>query len=245
MIFVKAEVGTDEIDIVAFLGEMAPLMEQLDLAAMTSVKRGKLLAAANWKHLLDTYGEGYHLATLHPDTLGKTHHTNLMAYDAFGPHWRVAYPAKSMDRLAQLPASEWPPLDPVVYYIFPNTGIVVGSPQPGLEVIEIFNIFPGDVRTTHVDLELYAPASLATAENRPMLSRIRPGGAHRRARGLQRFERRLRKYALGAPGFQVGAWTQRTCPAGHGAKHRSGRRDADRVSGCRLAEPTTGQAVAS
>jgi phenylpropionate dioxygenase-like ring-hydroxylating dioxygenase large terminal subunit len=169
MIFVKVEVSDEEIDIDAFLGSMAPQIEHLDLEAMSAVKRGKLSAKGNWKHLLDTYGEGYHFARLHPDTLGTTHHTNLMAYDAFGPHWRVAYLAKSMDALAQLPVSDWPPLDPAVYYIFPNTAIVVGSPQPGLEVVEIFNIFPNDVRSTQVDLALYAPATLATEENRPML----------------------------------------------------------------------------
>jgi nitrite reductase/ring-hydroxylating ferredoxin subunit len=169
MIFVKTEVGEQEIDIDAFLGTMAPQIEQLDLGSMTSVKRGKLFAHGNWKHVLDTYGEGYHFATLHPDTLGTTHHTNMMAYDAFGPHWRVAYLAKSMSQLAQRPLSDWPPLDPAVYYIFPNTAIIVGSPQPGMEVVEIFNIFPGDVRTTHVELTLYAPMNLATEEARPML----------------------------------------------------------------------------
>jgi nitrite reductase/ring-hydroxylating ferredoxin subunit len=169
MIFVKAEVGDEEIDIDAFLGSLAPQMEHLDLGAMTAVKRGELIANGNWKHLLDTYGEGYHFARLHPDTLGTTHHTNLMAYDAFGPHWRVAYLAKSMDALAHLPVTEWPPLDPAVYYIFPNTAIVVGSPQPGLEVVEIFNIFPTDVLSTRVDLALYAPATLASRENQSML----------------------------------------------------------------------------
>jgi phenylpropionate dioxygenase-like ring-hydroxylating dioxygenase large terminal subunit len=169
MIFVKVEVGDEEIDIDAFLGSMAPQIELLDLGAMSAVKRGTLSAGANWKHLLDTYGEGYHFARLHPDTLGTTHHTNLMAYDAFGPHWRVAYLAKSMDAMAQVPVSDWPPLDPAVYYIFPNTAIVVGSPQPGLQVVEVFNIFPTDVRSTHVNLALYAPTALATQENRPML----------------------------------------------------------------------------
>ncbi len=169
MIFVKAEVGAEEIDVDAFLGSLAPEMEQLDLGAMTSVKRGKLFAKGNWKHVLDTYGEGYHFSKLHPDTLGTTHHTNLMAYDAFGPHWRVAFLAKSMEKLAQMPVSEWPSLDPATYYLFPNTVIVVGSPMPGLELVEVFNIFPSDVATTQVDLELYAPPSIIKEETRPML----------------------------------------------------------------------------
>jgi phenylpropionate dioxygenase-like ring-hydroxylating dioxygenase large terminal subunit len=169
MIFVKAEVGDEEIDIDDFLGDLTPVMQRLDFGSMALVKRGNLFAAGNWKHVLDTYGEGYHFAMLHPDTLGSTHYTNVMAYDEFGPHWRVSYAAKSLGKLADMPESEWPALDPMVFYIFPNTALVVGSPQPGLEVVEIFNIFPGDVRSTHVDLALYAPASIVSEATRPML----------------------------------------------------------------------------
>lgn len=169
MIFIKAEPGDDEIDVDGFLGSFAPVMQQLDLASMVMVKRGKLFAAGNWKHVLDTYGEGYHFAMLHPDTLGVTHHTNVMAFDSFGLHWRVSYAAKSLPELANVPEDQWPALDPMVHYIFPNTAIVVGSPQPGLEVVEVFNIFPGDVRSTHVDLGLFAPAAIVTEATRPML----------------------------------------------------------------------------
>jgi hypothetical protein len=56
-----------------------------------------------------------------------------------------------------------------VYYIFPNTVIVVGSPQPGLDVVEIFNIYPDGVKSTRVDLALYAPKTTVTTETRPML----------------------------------------------------------------------------
>jgi len=169
MIFVKLEVGDEPIDVEEFLGSLAPVMEQLELGAMTSIKRGALFAAGNWKHVLDTYGESYHFTALHPDTLGRTHHSNLMAYDSFGPHWRVANLAKSMDALAAAPESDWPPLDPAVYYIFPNTVIVVGSPQPGLDVVETFNIYPESPSATRVDLELYAPTAKVGAETRPML----------------------------------------------------------------------------
>jgi phenylpropionate dioxygenase-like ring-hydroxylating dioxygenase large terminal subunit len=169
MIFVKTEVGDEEIDVDEFLGDLAPVLQRFDFTSMALVKRGNLFAAGNWKHVLDTYGEGYHFVMLHPDTLGSTHYTNVMAYDEFGPHWRVSYAAKSLGQLTALPESEWPALDPMVFYIFPNTALVVGSPQPGLEVIEIFNIFPGDVRSTHVDLALYAPANIVTEATRPML----------------------------------------------------------------------------
>lgn len=169
MIFIKAAPGNDEIDVDGFLGTLAPIMQQLDFPSMAIVKRGKLFAGGNWKHVLDTYGEGYHFAMLHPDTLGVTHHTNVMAYDSFGPHWRVSYAAKSLGDLVALPEEQWPALDPMVYYIFPNTAIVVGSPQPGLEVVEVFNIFPGDVRSTHVDIALFSPACILNEDTRPAL----------------------------------------------------------------------------
>ncbi len=167
LLFVKVEVLAGEIDVDAFLGSLGPEMEQLDLGSLALVKRGKLFARANWKHVLDTYGEGYHFAKLHPDTLGTTHYTNVMAYDAFDPHWRVAYAPKTTARLAEMPESEWPALDAVVYYVFPNTAIVAGSPQPGLDVVQLFTIFPQGVGATQVDLELYAPATAVTEATRP------------------------------------------------------------------------------
>jgi phenylpropionate dioxygenase-like ring-hydroxylating dioxygenase large terminal subunit len=51
----------------------------------------KEMRGANWKIAFDGYLEGYHFATLHPETILKVTLNNLMEFHAYGPHMRVAY----------------------------------------------------------------------------------------------------------------------------------------------------------
>ncbi len=168
LIFVSAQHGGAEIDVDALLGPLAPEMEALDLGSMALMKQGPLFTAGNWKYVFDTFGEGYHFAALHPDTLGSTHYSNVAAYDAFGPHFRICFPQKLYAKLRGLPEAQWPGIDSVVYVLFPNVAIVVGSPQPGLMVVQVFRLFPQDVGQTRVDLAVYAPAAMVSAQTRPL-----------------------------------------------------------------------------
>lgn len=168
LILVRARPGHDEIDADAALGELAPNLERLDLGSLARVKEGPLHSAGNWKYVLDTYGEGYHFAALHPDTLAQTHYSNVAAYDAFGPHFRMVFPQKLYAGLASRPQAQWPGIDSVVYVLFPNTAIVIGSPQPGLMVVQLFRIYPEGVDATRVDLGVYAPAAMLSEQTRPM-----------------------------------------------------------------------------
>lgn len=168
MIFVRAQAGGEDIDVDAELGALVPDMQRLALGSLALVKEGPLSAKGNWKYVLDTYGEGYHFAALHPDTLAQTHYSNVAAYDAFGPHFRIVFPQKLYAGLAKQPQQQWPGIDSVVYVLFPNTAIVVGSPQPGLMVVQVFRLYPERVDATRVDLGLYAPAAMLSEQTRPM-----------------------------------------------------------------------------
>lgn len=168
MIFVRAQAGGEDIDVDAELGALVPDMQRLALGSLALVKEGALSAKGNWKYVLDTYGEGYHFVALHPDTLAQTHYSNVAAYDAFGPHFRIVFPQKLYAGLAKQPQQQWPGIDSVVYVLFPNTAIVVGSPQPGLMVVQVFRLYPERVDATRVDLGLYAPAAMLSEQTRPM-----------------------------------------------------------------------------
>jgi nitrite reductase/ring-hydroxylating ferredoxin subunit len=143
MILVQLE-GAAPIDCGLALGEFAPILEQLELAEFEPVQSSVLHARTNWKYAIDTYAEGYHFGVLHADTIGATHFTNVAAFDAFGPHWRLNFAERSLLELASRPESSWPePVYEGIHFIFPNTVLVVGVPAPGECFVRMFRIFPG------------------------------------------------------------------------------------------------------
>ena len=92
MVFVKAHAGEETIDVEAWLGAMGPHLLNFNLAGASLVKHSRVDVDASWKYALDTYGEGYHFASLHPTTFGVTTVSNVILYDHFDPHYRVTSP---------------------------------------------------------------------------------------------------------------------------------------------------------
>ena len=85
-----------------------PRASAASFARAVPVKRGRIDVATNWKYALDTYGEGYHFATLHPSTIGDQVTSNVMIYDTFGPHHRCGFPRKDLSDLVGTPPESWP-----------------------------------------------------------------------------------------------------------------------------------------
>ena len=146
MIFVRPIPNGDPIDVEAHLGAFAPELAQLDFANAQHARTGRIEIDANWKYALDTYGEGYHFATLHPDTIGKMSLTDVMYYDGYAPHHRIAFPRKEMVADAKVPEDEWPEIPHGgIHLLFPNTIIQVEKMSPELEfVYGFYRMFPGD-----------------------------------------------------------------------------------------------------
>ena len=121
VIFVQIE---GEMDLEGHLAEFAPVLEMMELGQAEPVKRGAIDAASNWKYALDTYGEGYHFAALHPNNIGITHLSDVALFTPIGRHHRISFPEKSMADLAKVPQEQWPASDyGGVHLLFPNTVI--------------------------------------------------------------------------------------------------------------------------
>lgn len=101
MIFVKAMPGDEIIDVEAFLGDFAPQLAMLRLDEVEPVHKSHLSTPANWKLMLDTHGEGYHFASLHPKTIAPNVISNVSVYDCFGPHYKVSFAQKTHRTLAE------------------------------------------------------------------------------------------------------------------------------------------------
>ncbi|QMW23866.1 aromatic ring-hydroxylating oxygenase subunit alpha [Sandaracinobacteroides saxicola] len=165
VIFVQPE-GAMDLD--AHLGELEPVLAMLELGGAEPVKRGHIDAATNWKYALDTYGEGYHFASLHPGNIGITHISDVAVVDELAPfHHRVSFPTKAMAALRGVPEAAWPAMDyGGVHYLFPNTVIFVGAVEPGKTFVQLFRLFPESVGQMRCQFAVYAPGGVRDATHR-------------------------------------------------------------------------------
>lgn len=166
LIFVRAQPGHGPIDVEAHLGSFGPVLEELRLDRFSAVKSGVMKSGGNWKYALETFGEGYHFAALHPDSLAQTHFNNVSVFDRFERHHRVCFAPRSYRALAGIPEEQWPELDSVVYMIFPNTAMLVGSPMPGHMFVQLFRIYPTAQSATDALFTLYAPSDRLDGDSR-------------------------------------------------------------------------------
>ena len=145
MVFVKAHAGDEGIDVEGWLGAMAPELLQLDLAGAKLIKHSRVDVEANWKYALDTYGEGYHFAVLHPTTFGVSTISNVILYDSFEPHYRVNFTNSGLRDRVGVEESQWP-VAPYggSHLVFPNS-IVYGAPMAGGgRMIGMYRLYPGE-----------------------------------------------------------------------------------------------------
>jgi phenylpropionate dioxygenase-like ring-hydroxylating dioxygenase large terminal subunit len=77
---------------------------------------------ANWKVLLEGFLEGYHIKATHRTTFLPYGYDNLNVVEYDGPHSRVTFPFRRIEKLRDQPASERQIAGAVtrVYCIFPN-----------------------------------------------------------------------------------------------------------------------------
>lgn len=142
MIFVKAHAGEEEIDVQDWLGDMGPQLLALDLANAKPIKSDRLDAEANWKYCLDTFGEAYHLKTLHPTTFAQMLVPEVTLFDTFGPHQRVSFTNSHYREYVGKAESEWPEAPyKGSHLIFPNSIIFPASADGG---VGLTRLFPGD-----------------------------------------------------------------------------------------------------
>ena len=53
----------------------------------------------NWKLLVDTFHEGYHIGFLHRKSLSPILHGNVADFELFGPNHRLTFPRRKLERL--------------------------------------------------------------------------------------------------------------------------------------------------
>jgi phenylpropionate dioxygenase-like ring-hydroxylating dioxygenase large terminal subunit len=160
MIFVRAAPG-GAIDVDAHLGGAERELVPFDLARYVRFARRTMQPAMNWKLVIDTFLEAYHVPSLHAQTLGPTILGTPAAWDAFGRSGRLVAVRRSIAEVRQQPESAWNLLEHSVllYLVFPNTILI--HQQDHVEVVQAY---PGSAGadTAKVVFTLYTPAPVSS-----------------------------------------------------------------------------------
>jgi len=106
----------------------------------------------NWKFVLDTFMETYHISALHKATIDPIIHSNLTTFDAFGDHHRMVIARKTFDELRQVPEEQVNliPYIGFVYGLFAGGALIIqGSMQA-----ELWRVSPAGNDPTRAVVEL-------------------------------------------------------------------------------------------
>lgn len=103
----------------------------------------RVIQGANWKVAFDGYLEGYHFASLHPQTIHPRTYSNITHYEAYGPHLRIGFPQVGIEeQLGNAPREQWGEMEnrgyDMVRILFPNVSVFVAP-----EITQVAQLFPG------------------------------------------------------------------------------------------------------
>jgi phenylpropionate dioxygenase-like ring-hydroxylating dioxygenase large terminal subunit len=92
----------------------------------------------NWKVYLEGFIEGYHIRATHPKSFYPYGFDNLNVIEHSGPHSRVTYPFRRIEKLRDVPPEQRriDGLLTYVYHLFPNGIVTVLSRHTNLIVLE-------------------------------------------------------------------------------------------------------------
>jgi len=123
-----------------FLGEFEPDLVSYGIAGYHHFETRTLETPINWKLVMDTFLETYHLTTLHRETIAPILYNNLAVFTPQGNHLRLVAPRKTIDKLQEVEQSEWDLIkhSAIVHVVFPNTVFIMQGDH-----LETWRVYPG------------------------------------------------------------------------------------------------------
>jgi phenylpropionate dioxygenase-like ring-hydroxylating dioxygenase large terminal subunit len=155
---------TAQPDVDALLGALGPELEAYRLDRYYRHATRVLARRMNWKLVIDTFLEAYHIPALHKDTIGPMFHGNVATFDAFGPSLRTVFARRTIDELSEQDEADWSVLSRVaiIYLVFPSTVLLWLGDH-----MEVWRVCPGpSVEESVMEFSLYAPEAARTEEER-------------------------------------------------------------------------------
>jgi phenylpropionate dioxygenase-like ring-hydroxylating dioxygenase large terminal subunit len=108
----------------------------------------------NWKLMVDTFCEAYHIQSLHRSTIAPTIMSSASLFDGWGPHGRMTVSRWSVSELDDQPRDSWDTMPHVtlVYVLMPNVVLIYQQDH-----VELWQIFPHGTDESSAIVTLYAP----------------------------------------------------------------------------------------
>jgi phenylpropionate dioxygenase-like ring-hydroxylating dioxygenase large terminal subunit len=158
------ETDADEpIDVDAALAGAEDDLGAFDLARFRHLESRTNTWKMNWKLILDTFSESYHIRTLHVNSIAPYFNSDTVIYEGFGRNCvSIGLRKNVFDELGK-PQDEWSilPYGTIQYFLVP-TGLVVHQ----LDHVEVWRVEPIDVRTTRTVTSVYATDEAIEARGR-------------------------------------------------------------------------------
>jgi phenylpropionate dioxygenase-like ring-hydroxylating dioxygenase large terminal subunit len=153
IVFVRPGGGAP-IDAVAQLEGLGPDLDSFRLDSYRVYGRMRREWRCNWKLLLDTFMESYHVFALHGASVGPDYPGHVMIFDAFGPHLRIPVPRASLLDFAERPQTEWAllPHATVQYHLSPNAMV-----NHTIDHLILWRFDPTAVDCTVAEMTMYVP----------------------------------------------------------------------------------------
>ena len=124
------------------------------------------LVEANWKLHLESFLEGYHIKPAHKTTFFPFGYDNVNVIEFSGPHARVTFPFRRIERLKDVAPDDYEVADKLTYvnHLFPNVILAELSHHLSLGVIEPVSINQTKVTTYHLTRSTDAAGEKAAIE---------------------------------------------------------------------------------
>lgn len=153
MVFVRAG-GRDPIDVDATLGGAERDLADFGLADYVHIETRTSTWRMNWKLVLDTFTESYHIRTLHRESLFPRFNADCVIFEPFGRNCVSIGLRKDVRDETLKPRDEWNllPYGTIQYFLVPS-GLVVHQ----IDHVETWLVEPIDVHTTRLTTSMYAP----------------------------------------------------------------------------------------
>ncbi|MDM7853204.1 SRPBCC family protein [Pseudochrobactrum kiredjianiae] len=124
------------IDIQHYLGAVGDNLVHFGVADHLSFRKSTIVKHTNWKLLIKTYLEGYHVPFLHKNTLANAFRKGVIAHTECGSHIRLAAARTNILDVLSVEREKWRILDyaSVYYSIFPNTFFIMHPDYVSLNI---------------------------------------------------------------------------------------------------------------
>ncbi len=166
LIFVRGE-GDQEIDAAEALAGVGDDLECMDLARYHPFETRTTDWACNWKLVLDTFLESYHVFSLHRETVHPWYHSMPMIYDGWGANIRFPVARRTLASLADQPEESWRLADHATVQWLVGANALISHTRDYLLLWRFMSPSPGrcQARTT-----LYAASPIETEADRKRLT---------------------------------------------------------------------------